>query len=165
MGSRTRRPLAKTGDQAPSFELNRFGEGSATLESLCAQGPVVLAFFKISCSTCQFAFPFLERLHKGAGKDAPRIVAISQDDAEGTAEFHREYGITMPTLLDEESTGYAASDAYGITHVPSMFLVEPSGKISWSSVGFVKAEMEELGERFGVKPFRKDEYVPSSKAG
>ena len=165
MGSTSRRRTARAGDSAPKFELARFGGGSASLDELRSKGPVVLAFFKISCSTCQFTFPFLERLHQGAGDGAPRLIAISQDDAEGTAEFHREYGITMPTLLDEESKDYPASDAYGITHVPSMFLVEPSGEISWSSVGFVKAEMEELGRRFGVAPFRKDDYVPSSKAG
>jgi peroxiredoxin len=160
-----RRKTVEPGDPAPAFDLARFGGGSASLDRLRAQGSVLLAFFKIACPTCQFTLPYLERLHAGAKAGAPRMVAISQDDPGATAEFHREFGITMPTLLDDEVQGYPASNAYGITHVPSMFLVEPSGKIAWSSVGFVKAEMEELGERFGVAPFRDGEHVPSSKAG
>jgi peroxiredoxin len=160
-----RRKTAGPGDAAPPFELAAEGGGTASLASLLADGPVVLAFFKVSCPTCQFTLPFLDRLHQGAAAGAPRLIAISQDDAGATAEFRAEFGITIPTLFDEESKEYPASNAYGITHVPSLFLVEPPGKISWTSVGFVKAELEELGARFGAAPFGRDECVPPSKAG
>jgi peroxiredoxin len=121
---------------------------------------VVLAFFKTTCPTCQYAFPFLERL-KG---DTP-LFAVSQDDAESTRQFHAEFGITLPTLLDSAGRGYPASNAYGITYVPSLFLVEPDGRISWASTGFHKSELEELGRRLGVAPFRPGENVPEWKAG
>jgi hypothetical protein len=71
----------------------------------------------------------------------------------------------MPTLLDREEAGYPASNRFGITHVPSLFLVEPDGVISLASDGFVKKDLETIGKRAGVKPFGPDENVPEWKAG
>ncbi len=93
------------------------------------------------------------------------MFAVSQDDAEATREFNQEFGITMPTLLDGEKQGYPASNAYGLTNVPSLFLVEPNGNISWSLIGFHKKELEALGARVGVNPFRPGENVPEMKGG
>ena len=67
---------------------------------LAEKGPVVAAFFKISCPVCQFTFPFLERLHQRYGKSAT-FLGISQDDAKATRKFTDEYGVTFPMPLDE----------------------------------------------------------------
>jgi peroxiredoxin len=93
------------------------------------------------------------------------MFAVSQDDADATREFHREFGITMPTLLDSARHGYPASNAYGLSHVPSMFLVERDGTISWSLVGFHRKDLEALGEKLGVNPFKPGERVPEMKSG
>jgi hypothetical protein len=93
------------------------------------------------------------------------MFAVSQDDAAATREFNLEFGITMPTLLDLEKQGYPASNAYGLTNVPSLFLVEPNGSISWSLIGFHKKELEALGAKLGVNPFRPGENVPEMKGG
>jgi peroxiredoxin len=157
-----------TSGQAPGFDLPVLEGGRTTLRELLAGGPVLLAFYKGSCPTCQFTFPFLERLHQGSRADAPRIVAISQDDARTAAEFNRCYGITFTTLLDPREEGtvrYPASNAYGITNVPSLFLVEQGGRISLSVSGFEKAELERLGRRFGVEVFTAADRVPVFRPG
>ena len=49
------------------------------------KGPVVAAFFKVSCPVCQLAFPYVERIfkaYKGPGKFT--LVGVSQDDAADT---------------------------------------------------------------------------------
>ena len=67
----------------------------------------VLAFFKISCPTCQLAFPFLERIHSsGTGLE---FTGISQDDDAATEQFLKRYGITFPVRLDRASAGYPES--------------------------------------------------------
>jgi peroxiredoxin len=128
-------------------------------------GPALLAFFKVNCPTCQLTLPFIERMYKGTKNGATRMFAVSQDDAAATREFNLEFGITMPTLLDLEKQGYPASNAYGLTNVPSLFLVEPNGSISWSLIGFHKKELEALGAKLGVNPFRPGENVPEMKGG
>ena len=93
------------------------------------------------------------------------MYAISQDDADSTSDFDGEFGITMPVLLDAEEEGYPASNAYGLAHVPSLFLVEPDGRISLAMSGFDKAFMEKLGSRLGQQPFEPGENVPDWRPG
>lgn len=88
------------GGEAPQFELPSLEGGELSLKDLLAGGPVLLAFFKVSCPTCQLTFPFLERLHQGRSENAPRVIGISQDDAADTRNFNRRYGISFPMLLD-----------------------------------------------------------------
>jgi peroxiredoxin len=153
------------GDRAPDFRLADLASGGErTLAELLEAGPVFLAFFKVACPTCQYTFPFLERIYRGA-QGAVRLFAVSQDDAEATREFQQEFGITIPTLVDSASFSYPASNAYGLTHVPSMFLIERDGSISWSLVGFNRKELEALGEKLGVHPFKPGDRVPEMKSG
>ena len=165
MGSAKQNETLEAGARAPDFRLEDLNGGQKTLTELLPGGPLLVAFFKVSCPTCQFTFPYLERIHRGLAAGAARLFAISQDDAEATREFHKEFDITMPTLLDSDRYGYPASNAYGLSHVPSLFLIERDGKISWSLVGFRKTELETLGKTLGVTVFRPGEHPPESKSG
>jgi peroxiredoxin len=126
--------------------------------------PTLLAFYKVSCPTCQFTLPYLERLYRRNHGEVA-MYAVSQDDEQSTQEFRDEFGVTIPSLLDREETGYPASNSYGLSHVPSVFLIEPDGKISQSFSGFDKRALEQLGARLGAAPFEPDEYVPEFKSG
>jgi peroxiredoxin len=159
--------MIQPGAIAPDFELSDLDGRPWRLKDSLAQGPVLLAFFKISCPTCQFTFPFLQRLIDGnsdAGSQTPCLVAITQDDAAATRLFEEKFGVSMPTLVDDPRT-YTASNAYRITHVPSLFLVEKDGKISQAFDGFSKAEIDKLGERFHAAPFRAAEQIPALRPG
>lgn len=157
--------MLRTGRQAPDFTLSQTGKGSIRLAELAQKGPVLLAFFKTTCPVCQMTFPFLERLSKSHAPGAISVYGVSQDNAETTEEFNKEFGVTFPTLLDTAESGYPASNAYGISHVPSLFLVERDGTIAWDLDGFNKRELEALAGRVGVQLFRPGEDVPEWKAG
>ena len=161
MASKKQKTMLSAGDRAPEFELENLSGGRRTLSGIAGGKPVLLAFFKVSCPVCQFAFPFLQRL----SNREIAIYAISQDDPSSTREFHSEYGISLPTLLDKEEEGYPASNAYGLSHVPSIFLVEPDGRISQALMGFDKKGLETLGQRLGKEPFQPGENVPEFKSG
>jgi peroxiredoxin len=165
MGFWKSRKTLEAGERAPEFELPLLGGQRQSLKAILGGGPAVLAFFKVSCPVCQFTFPFLERLHQSAGPGKLQLVAISQDDARSTRDYNREYGVTFTTLLDEAGKGYVVSNAFGITTVPSLVLVEPDGSISMTSAGFSKKDIEALASRAGVTPFRPGEYVPEWQAG
>jgi hypothetical protein len=49
--------------------------------------------------------------------------------------------------------------------VPSLFLVEPDGVISWTMEGFEKKALETLGAKAGVATFTAHDQVPVFKAG
>jgi peroxiredoxin len=165
MASKREKRMLTEGAKAPDFDLEQLTGGRRTLPEAAGGNPVLLAFFKVSCPTCQFAFPFLERLYRQRANREIGMYAISQDDAESTREFHSEFGVSMPTLLDKEDEEYPASNAYGLTTVPSLFLIEPDGRIARSIMGFDKRGLEELGGRLGADPFLPGEYVPEWKSG
>ena len=165
MASAKENQTLSTGEHAPDFRLDDLAGGEKRLSELLTKEPVFLAFFKVSCPTCQFTLPFLDRMYHALAKGKAQMFAVSQDDGEATGEFHREFGITMPTLLDSARKGYPASNAYQLSHVPSMFLIERDGSISWSSVGFSKKDLEALGAKLGVAAFQPGERVPESKSG
>lgn len=149
------------GQTAPDFRLELAGGGFRTLDELLADGPVLLAFYKVTCPTCQLTMPYLERLQGGA----IRVFAICQDNAERAKEFADAFEVELPNLLDSVDEGYPASNAYGVTHVPSMYLVERDKRISWEYVGFHKKKLEQLAARAGRVMFTAGDNVPESKSG
>ncbi|HXZ40813.1 MAG TPA: TlpA disulfide reductase family protein [Terriglobales bacterium] len=160
-----------TGTLAPDFTLPAMDGKQFSLKDALARGPVLPAFFKISCPVCQFAFPFLERIYKAYGNGNVSIVGISQNDKKDTAAFIKEYGLTFPVLLDDTRT-YAVSNAYGLTNVPTIFWIAQDGEIELSSVGWLKKDIDEINRRVaettgdGFKPvFRAGEDLPDFRAG
>ena len=140
-------PALEAGVQAPEIELQDLDGRKFSLKEARKQGPVVAAFFKVSCPVCQLAFPYLERIFKAYAKSGKfSFVGVSQDNASDTKAFKREYGVTFPVLLDPVGK-YPVSNAYGLTNVPTVFLISPEGEIEFSSVSWSKADMEQLGRR------------------
>ena len=75
------------GSVAPAFSLKSLDGKEYSLHDLLPRGPVVAAFFKISCPVCQCTLPFLERLYKRYGSDGVAVLGISQDEARDTKDF------------------------------------------------------------------------------
>ena len=170
MGSQDQMTHIVAGNIAPGFALKSLDHQEYSLHNLMERGPVVAAFFKVSCPVCQFTLPFLERLHKLYGSGDVNVLGVSQDDARATKSFASEYGLTFPLLMDED--GYPVSNAYGLTNVPTIFLIDTDGKVKVSSMGFDKKDLEtiahELAERrkMALTPlFRPNEVVPVNKPG
>src|SRR5580658_9857531 len=130
------------GAKAPEFALQSADGKKASLADALKKGPVVAAFFKVSCPTCQFTAPFLERLHETYGGEKFTMWGISQNDAADTREFFKEFDVEFPALIDAD--GYPVSNRYGITNVPTVFLISPDGTIQLSSVGFGKSDLEKI---------------------
>jgi peroxiredoxin len=162
MFGRRKKALMAAGANAPAFRLTGLDGSKRTLDDILAGGPALLAFFKISCPVCQLTAPYLERL---SANNAIQVIGISQDDASATRGFMQRFGVTFTTLLDLSSEGYPTSNAYGITSVPSLFLLERDGAIERCFNGFSKRDFEEIGARAGVLPFGPDDHVPEWRAG
>jgi len=158
------------GAKAPAFALESADGKKASLTDALKKGPVVAAFFKVSCPTCQFTAPFLERLHESYAGEKFTLWGISQDDAADTREFCQEFEVEFPALIDER--GYPVSNQYGITNVPTVFLIAPDGKIQECCVGFSKKDLEKMAAaaaRATSTPptsfFRPGEVIPDFKPG
>jgi len=158
-----------TGTRAPLVALPDMKGKTVSLSDELKKGPVVLAFFKISCPVCQYALPVLERIHQ-AYPDAA-IYGVSQNSQKDTERFCRDFGLTFPVLLDDPKT-YTASNAYGLTNVPSVFYIAQDGQIEVSCVGWSRRDFEEIGRRLGASYhvpiaalFQPGELVSDFRAG
>lgn len=164
-------PALSTGTAAPDLSLSAVDGSKFSLSEALKSGPVLLAFFKISCPVCQFTFPYLERLYQAFGDRGVRIVGVSQNNKKDTQAFLKEYGVTFPVLMDELES-YPVSNAYGLTNVPTLFWVAPDGEIEISSVGWNRKDLEEINQRFaanfavpGPQLFHPKEDVPEYRPG
>jgi len=161
MASQTGKKLLDAGDQAPDIRLPDVNGTERSLGEFLSAGSTLLVLFKVSCPTCQYTLPFLQRLDGGRMP----VVGISQDNAEWTREFASEFGVRFPVLLDSAENGYPVSNEFGISNVPSLFVIGSDRKIRWTGLGFSRQDMLELGEMAGLAVLRQGEKVPDWKAG
>jgi peroxiredoxin len=161
----------EAGKTAPSFLLPLMSGGEFSLAEALRRGPVVLAFFKISCPVCQFTFPYLERIYQAIKGKNVTVIGVSQNTASDTAAFTRQYGITFPIAIDDEAH-YQVSNAYGLTNVPTVFFIADDGEIEISSVGWARPDLELIAKKVAegthaskIEVIRAGEDVPAFKAG
>jgi hypothetical protein len=133
-------------------------------------GETLYVFFKTTCPTCSFSWPFVDRLGKAARGGKLRVLAVSQDDPKTTSIFNRKLGTDVVTVYDAEP--WKASDTVGVTSVPTFFLVGEDRVVRDTIVGFQREKMEEIAARAaflsgqpGRPLFSADENVPAMKPG
>ncbi len=57
-------PALEAGRKAPDISLPTVDGGKFSLAEALKSGPVVAAFFKITCPVCQFAMPYVDKISK-----------------------------------------------------------------------------------------------------
>lgn len=150
------------GTKAPDFTLGDF-----TLSKTLQKGPILLTFYKKTCPTCQFTYPFFERIHQHYTGSNFQVIGIGQDPE--TDEFSTKYGVTFPMISDTPS--YDVSKKYHLVYVPTAFLITPDQNITYVSAGFSKEDLLNLTKQLSqqtkknlLDPF-KEVTVPNFKAG
>jgi peroxiredoxin len=149
------------GRKAPDFELKDADGRSHRLSDALVRGPVALVFYKSDCPTCQFTFPYIQKIFANIGpKAAMTLWAISEDDAAETRDFVKQNGLTFDVLIDEYP--YPVSADFGMEYVPGIFLIQPDGKISVSEFGFTKAGLNQIA---GFEFFTSNDGLPAVRPG
>jgi len=163
-------PALTPGKTAPPFSLEGIDGKIYSLEEERKSKLILAAFYKKACPVCQLTFPFLERIRKAYAGTSFEILGIAQDEAHEAEEFASEYQLSFPIIVDEEP--YKISSAYGLTNVPSTFLINHDGRILQTLVGFDKPGLIEasnmISKRIRKPPttvFTKADQVPDFKPG
>lgn len=135
------------GRQAPAVSLPVVdADKQVTLEEF--RGKVVLLdFWATWCPPCREQMPAVQNLEEDASlSGSVQILSINTDeqgdDPEQKAEAYlEEQGYTFTTLLDDGS----AADAFGVTQLPTLIVVDPDGNIAYREMGVhSEAELRKL---------------------
>ena len=138
----------RPGSPAPDAPfLDAAGRKRSTRDLLAGSKglPTLFAFFKVSCPTCQLAWPYVQRLHELYGGKAVRVAGVCQNTAPEGAAYYRTYGGATFDLLVDAEPGFDASNAFGVEAVPHLVLVSPDNEVLRVQTGWSKPGMEELG--------------------
>src|SRR5262249_49260978 len=134
-------PVLEPGARFPDLALT--DDGGAPFPA--PRGETLYAVFKTTCPTCEFTWPFLDRIRAVGADGGLAVVAVSQDDPNATHDFGRRLGTNLLTAYDRSP--WPASNALGVEHVPTLFHVRADGTLAETVVGFDRARLERLADR------------------
>jgi cytochrome oxidase Cu insertion factor (SCO1/SenC/PrrC family) len=110
--------------------------GSATTVRVGDGLPHVVAFFATWCHACGKDLRILDRYERSRAATDPSVVAVDLTIAEPSTAYVRQFVVrehlAFPVALD--ATGSVA-DAYGVTALPSLAVVDAAGRIVWRHEG------------------------------
>lgn len=124
----------EAGHPAPDFTLPHLNGPEVSLGAM--HGKVVLLnFWATWCGACRSEMPSLENLYRDFRHYpdfAVLTVSIDQRGKPAVAQFMASNGYNFPVLLD---TSNVTSAAYGVSGIPSTFVIGRNGQIIWNCVG------------------------------
>jgi cytochrome c biogenesis protein CcmG/thiol:disulfide interchange protein DsbE len=127
------------GETAPAPNLPQLeGDGQGSLADHRGQW-VLVNFWASWCIPCREEAPALEEFQQRHGGRGFTVLGIDTRDLSGDGrQFAGKYELAYPQLRDGDG---AMAHEYGTTGVPENFLVNPRGKVAWTTPGPVSETM------------------------
>lgn len=125
--------MLKNGTRAPDFDLPDQHGKRHTLESLLADGPLILYFYPADFTPgCTREACTFRDLKKDLVAARLRVVGVSPQDAESHKRFAEKHGLNFPLLADPDKQAVKAYDldgplGFGVRR--GTYLIGADGKI------------------------------------
>jgi thiol-disulfide isomerase/thioredoxin len=129
------------GEKAPPFANPDLASRHVLSRDYLGRGWLIVDFFATDCEGCKKELPVLERLQRELGPRLPILVFATDPAGQPVVEaYFRATPTPLTVLLDRY---HSAVKRYGVSEIPSLFLIDPAGVVVLKQVGF----QEELYER------------------
>ncbi|QOI99110.1 MAG: redoxin family protein [Phycisphaeraceae bacterium] len=124
--------LIPAGEPAPAFSLKDVSGQTYTLESLKGK-VVVLDFWATWCKPCLAVMPAIQKVHEKYKDKGVVVIGMHTDTNTDTK---------APDVMDNLGCDYllllsagAVSNQYKVRGIPSLYVIDAEGRVSWSHVG------------------------------
>ncbi len=134
----------EAGQAAPAFALPTAKGDTVALDKL--RGKVVYVDFWASwCGPCRRSFPWMNEMQQKYGARGFTVVAVNVDKKRADAEkFLAQIPANFTVVYDE--TGNTPT-AYGVRGMPSSYLIDVRGNVTYVERGFLDEHKADLEER------------------
>jgi len=119
------------GRKAPPFSVEGLDGASLTLEQYAGR-VLVLDFWATWCGPCRQAMPELGRLHERYEAEGLSIVGITDENRGKVMGFLKQTPVPYTIAID---TTRAAAQAYKVTALPTVWVVDREGRVQEVVVG------------------------------
>jgi thiol-disulfide isomerase/thioredoxin len=138
-------PLLAVGDAAPAFRLAEVSGGSYFYSRKGSGNPLLLAFFSVFCDPCRDELAILQRIQERYGGRVD-VLAICLDGKilkSTVAGVAKQEGYSFRVLLDEvtDRKVFRVADGYRVTEMPTLYIVNRSGRIAFAGTGRVAEDI------------------------
>jgi peroxiredoxin len=135
---------------APEFTLPALSGETVSLADYRGKKTVVVSYWASWCGPCKVELPelreFYQRYHKADANF--EILAISIDEQKADAEkYAAAEKLPFPVLFDPQSK---TADAYSVQGIPTLFVIDKSGKIVHAHAGLEQAMQIQLMGELGL---------------
>ena len=92
---------------------------------------VLLDFWATWCAPCLVELPYLKRVRARYSRDELEIIGVSFDvlDRRGFVSWINRHRVDWPQVFDGRGRHGPAARQFGVTAVPSSFLIDAEGKV------------------------------------
>lgn len=135
---------------APPFALPSLDGRTVSLADYRGKKNLVVSFWASWCGPCRMEMPVLRSFYEKHHNDSNdfEFLAISIDDSAAPARaFATSNNIPFPVLLDISKQ---TSEAYGIEGIPTLFVIDKSGKVIFGHSGFDSTLQFQLANALGI---------------
>jgi thiol-disulfide isomerase/thioredoxin len=136
---------------APDFRLKTLSGETVSLSDL--KGKVVLVdFWATFCVPCVKAMPKLQKLHSDLeGKGLATIAINPVEPKDEIQDFVKDEKLTLQVAIDGKETNRAVTGVYKARTLPTLYVLDPKGKVLYRSIGLKEAPLREALAAAGVK--------------
>ena len=136
--------LAAIGNYVQDFTLSTPKGDSIAFNSLKGKY-VLIDFWSSWCGPCKASFPHMKEVYQKYRGDQFEIIGISIDEEK--AAWLKELDKQQLPWLQVLDTKKVYVSGFGVTGVPTAFLISPDGKIMMKEIGFDKNGNGEIEKR------------------
>ncbi|MBV9107419.1 MAG: TlpA family protein disulfide reductase [Verrucomicrobia bacterium] len=126
--------LVKEGGQLPALALNYLGK-----QPELTGKPLLVEFWATWCPPCRKSIPHLNEIYSKYKSQGLQIVGITDEDEATVKKFQKQIPMDYSVAISTPGSIY---QQFGITAIPTAFLVNKGGKIVWTGHPMELSETE-----------------------